>query len=221
MPRFGSLAIVLASALAASAQPAKDADRAAKWDKDVAAIEKRQSENPPAKGGIVFAGSSSIRLWDLSKSFPGWDATNSGFGGSEVRDSTLFADRLILKHEPRAIVFYAGDNDVANNRTPDQVRDDFKAFVAAVHKALPKTRIHFIAIKPSVARWKRYETIRKANSLVKEFTATDDRLGFIDIAPLMLGSDGQPRPELFVKDGLHLSAKGYELWTETVKKAAK
>jgi hypothetical protein len=214
MPRFGSLAIVLASALAASAQPAKDADRAAKWDKDVAAIEKRQSENPPAKGGIVFAGSSSIRLWDLSKSFPGWDATNSGFGGSEVRDSTLFADRLILKHEPRAIVFYAGDNDVANNRTPDQVRDDFKAFVAAVHKALPKTRIHFIAIKPSVARWKRYETIRKANSLVKEFTATDDRLGFIDIAPLMLGSDGQPRPELFVKDG-------YELWTETVKKAAK
>ena len=221
MPRFGSLAIVLSSALAASAQPAKDADRAAKWDKDVAAIEKRQSENPPAKGGIVFAGSSSIRLWDLSKSFPEWNATNSGFGGSEVRDSTLFADRLILKHEPRAIVFYAGDNDVANNRTPDQVRDDFKAFVAAVHKALPKTRIHFIAIKPSVARWKRYETIRKANSLVKEFTATDDRLGFIDIAPQMLGSDGQPRPELFVKDGLHLSAKGYELWTETVKKAAK
>ncbi|HVK07216.1 MAG TPA: GDSL-type esterase/lipase family protein [Gemmataceae bacterium] len=221
MPRFGSLAIVLSSALAASAQPAKDADRAAKWDKDVAAIEKRQSENPPAKGGIVFAGSSSIRLWDLSKSFPEWNATNSGFGGSEVRDSTLFADRLILKHEPRAIVFYAGDNDVANNRTPDQVRDDFKAFVAAVHKALPKTRIHFIAIKPSVARWKRYETIRKANSLVKEFTATDDRLGFIDIAPLMLGSDGQPRPELFVKDGLHLSAKGYEIWTETVKKAAK
>jgi lysophospholipase L1-like esterase len=221
MLRAWSLAFVLVCSFAVLAQPAKEADPAAKWEKEVVAIEKRQAEKPPAKGGIVFAGSSSIRLWDLAKSFPDWNATNSGFGGSEVRDSTRFADRLILKHEPRAIVFYAGDNDIAKNRTPEQVRDDFKAFVAAVHKALPKTRIHFIAVKPSIARWKRYETIQKANNLVKEFTATDDRLGFIDIAPPMLGTDGQPKPEMFVKDGLHLSAKGYEVWTEAVKKAMK
>jgi lysophospholipase L1-like esterase len=221
MRRVWSFAIVLVCSFAVLAQSAKEADRAAKWEKDVTAIEKRQAEKPTAKGEIVFAGSSSIRLWDLAKSFPDWNATNSGFGGSEVRDSTRFAERLILKHEPRAIVFYAGDNDIANNRTPEQVRDDFKAFVAAVHKALPKTRIHFIAIKPSIARWKRYETIQKANALVKEFTATDDRLGFIDIAPPMLGTDGQPKAEMFVKDGLHLSAKGYEVWTEAVKKAVK
>jgi lysophospholipase L1-like esterase len=221
MRRVWSFAIVLVCSFAVLAQPAKEADRAAKWEKDVTAIEKRQAEKPPAKGGIVFAGSSSIRLWDLARSFPDWNAANSGFGGSEVRDSTRFAERLILKHEPRAIVFYAGDNDIANNRTPEQVRDDFKAFAAAVHKALPKTRIHFIAIKPSIARWKRYETIRKANGLVKEFTATDDRLAFIDITPPMLGTDGQPKPEMFVKDGLHLSAKGYEVWTEAVKKVVK
>src|SRR5215218_3408937 len=150
--------LALVFTVIALAQPAKEADRAAKWEKEVAAIEKRQAEKPPAKGGIVFAGSSSVRLWDLAKSFPDWNATNSGFGGSDVRDSTLFADRLILRHGPRAVVFYAGDNDIANGRTPEQVRDDFKAFAAAIHKARPEARIHFIAIKPSIARWKRYET---------------------------------------------------------------
>lgn len=221
MLRVWSFAIVLACSIGVLAQPAKEADRAAKWEKEVAAIEKRQAEKPPVKDGIVFAGSSSVRLWDLAKSFPDWNPTNSGFGGSEVRDSTQFAKRIILKHEPRAVVFYAGDNDIANGRTPEQVRDDFKAFVVAVHTALPTTRIHFIAIKPSIARWKRYETIQKANALVKELTATDDRLGFIDIAPPMLGTDGQPKSEMFVKDGLHLSAKGYEAWTKLVKNAVK
>src|SRR5436305_14254960 len=98
--------LVVAVAVTALAQPAKDADRAAKWEKEVAAIEKRQAENPPTKGGIVFAGSSTVRLWDLKKAFPDWQATNSGFGGSEMRDVTRFADRLIVKHEPRAIVVY-------------------------------------------------------------------------------------------------------------------
>jgi hypothetical protein len=221
MPRASIVLACLVSSFAAFSQSPKTADRAAKWEKEVAAIEKRQSEKPPAKGEIVFAGSSSVRLWDLAKSFPDWKATNSGFGGSEIRDSTLFADRLILKNEPRAVVFYAGDNDIANGRTPEQVRDDFKAFTAAIHKAQPRARIHFIAIKPSIARWKKYEAIQKANALVKEYTTTDERLNFIDIAPPMLGPDGQPRAELFVNDGLHLSAKGYEVWTEAVKKAVK
>lgn len=216
MPRSLSVLAVLSWFPPAFAQ---GDDRAAKWETEIAAIEKRQTDKPPAKGGIVFAGSSSIRLWDVAKSFPDWNATNSGFGGSEIRDSTTFAGRLVLKHEPRAVVFYAGDNDIANGRTPEQVRDDFKAFVAGVHKTQPKVRIHFVAIKPSIARWKKYETIQKANALVKEWTTADDRLGFIDVALEMLGPDGQPKAELFVKDGLHLSPKGYEVWTGVVKKA--
>ena len=200
---------------------AQEADRAAKWEKEVAAIEKRQAENPPAKGGIVFAGSSTIRLWDLSKSFPDWNATNSGFGGSEIRDVTHFADRLVLKHEPRAIVFYGGDNDTKSGRSPEEVLADFRAFVAAAHKALPRARVYFIAIKPSPARWELFEVQAKANALVKEICSTDDRLGYIDIVPAMLGKDGKPRAELYVKDRLHLSPAGYEILAGAVKKAVK
>ena len=203
------------------AQPVKDEDRAAKWEKEVAAIEKRQTEKPPEKGGIVFAGSSTIRLWDLAKSFPDWKATNSGFGGSEIRDSTLFADRLILKHEPRAIVFYAGDNDVNSGRKPEQVLADFQVFAKHIHERLPKTRIYFLSIKSSVARWKQFETQSKANTLVKELCSKDERLIYVDTVAVTLGTDGQPKPEFFVKDGLHLSEEGYRAWSAVVRLAVK
>jgi hypothetical protein len=211
----------IALAIAALGQPRKDANRAAKWENEVAAIEKRQTENPPEKGGIVFAGSSTIRLWDLARSFPDWKATNSGFGGSEIRDVTHYADRLVFKHDPRAIIFYAGDNDINSGRTPDQVLADFRAFVEATHKTLPKTHVYFVVIKPSPARWKQYETQTKANALVKDFCAKDDRLTYVDVVPLLLGKDGKPREELYAKDRLHLSPAGYEILAEAVKKAVK
>jgi lysophospholipase L1-like esterase len=215
---FITFAIVVSISLG---QPAKDEDRAAKWEKEIAAIEKRQAEKPPEKGGIVFAGSSTIRLWDLSKSFPDWKVTNSGFGGSEIRDSTIFADRLILKHEPRAIVFYAGDNDISGSRKPEQVLADFQAFAKHVHEKLPKSRIYFLSIKSSIARWKQFETQSKANALVKELCTKDERLIYVDMVTVTLGSDGQPKPEFFVKDGLHLSEEGYRAWTGAVKLVVK
>ena len=105
----------------------------------------------------AFAGSSSVRLWDLKKSFPDLNAVNLGFGGSQIPDSTHFAPRLLFPLEPKAVVFYAGDNDLAAGRTPTQVRDDFRAFVKAVHGRLPKARVLFVAVKPSIKRWELFD----------------------------------------------------------------
>ena len=190
-----------------------------KWEKEIAGIEKRLKDAPPKPGGAVFAGSSSIRLWDLKKSFPDRGFTNVGFGGSEVRDSTAFAARIILPYEPSAIVFYAGDNDIANKRTPQRVADDFVEFAKAIHAKLPKCRILFVAIKPSPSRWAFYENQTKANALVQVAIQKDERLAYVDVVTPMLGKDGEPTAELFQKDRLHLNAKGYELWTTAVAKA--
>lgn len=193
------------------------ADRAAKWEKEVAAIEKRLAADPPKPGGVVFAGSSSIRLWDLKKSFPDAGYVNVGFGGSEVRDCTHFAGRLVNRHKPRAVVFYAGDNDLNSGRTAEQVRDDFKAFVTAV----PGARIVFVAVKPSPKRWAIFDKQEEANRLVKAVCDADPRLTYLDVVSPMLGSDGKPKPELFVKDELHLSPAGYAVWAPLVKAALK
>jgi lysophospholipase L1-like esterase len=188
-----------------------------RWEKTIATFEELDKVNPPPRNAILFAGSSSIRMWDLKKSFPALDVINRGFGGSQIADSVHFAPRLILKHEPRLVVFYAGDNDIAAGKKPEQVLEDFQALVKAIHKELPKTRVAFLSIKPSLARWKHVETQRKANALIEDFCKQDERLLYEDMGKSLLGDDGKPRDDLFAKDGLHLNAKGYEVWTAVLK----
>jgi len=201
------------------APPPRVVDPFARWEKNIVAIEKRLSASPPKSGAVFFAGSSSIVLWDLKKSFPGMDYVNVGFGGSVIRDSTHYTPRIITPYKPGTIVFYAGDNDIAQNRPAEQVLSDFRDFVAAARNRNPDCRVLYIPVKPSLARWKRFDVQTRANALVRDYCAKGEHLGYIDIVPLMLRSDGTPHPDLFVKDGLHLSPKGYEIWAAEVKKA--
>jgi lysophospholipase L1-like esterase len=196
---------------------AEDAGKSARWEKAIAAFEDKDKESPPPHKGVVFVGSSSIRFWNLGKSFPGVDAINRGFGGSQLADSVHFAPRIVLPYEPRTVVLYAGDNDLAAGKTPEQVAADFAEFAKVIHAKLPKTRIVYLSIKPSIARWKIVDQGKKANELIAEKCKSDDRLTFLDVGTPILGPDGKPREELFQKDGLHLNAKGYELWTGLVK----
>jgi lysophospholipase L1-like esterase len=208
------VAAVLSAAVYGQPPAAAQADR---WAKEMAEFEQQDQQSPPAPGGIVFVGSSSIRLWDLRKSFPGLPAINRGFGGSQIVDSVNHVDLLVLRHKPRIVVFYAGDNDLAGGKTPAAVLGDFKTFVSKIHAVLPQTRIAFIGIKPSIQRWKLIETVRAANAGIRAYCQDDERLGFVDVDGPMLGWDEKPRKDLLVEDGLHLTPKGYELWTTLVR----
>src|SRR5207253_7881931 len=138
---FTAGVVLVAAGLSLPPSRADDQPDFSRWEKAVAALEQQDKDKPPPKHAIVFAGSSSIRLWDLKKSFPNLDVINRGFGGSQIADSVHFAPRLVTKLAPRLVVFYAGDNDLAFGKTPEQVAADFQAFVRAVHKDSPKTKI--------------------------------------------------------------------------------
>jgi lysophospholipase L1-like esterase len=187
------------------------------WKAAIEKFEAEDAKNPPPQGAVVFVGSSSVRLWNLAKSFPDLAAINRGFGGSQICHSTHYADQLVVKHQPRMVVLYAGDNDVAAGKSPEQVHGDFRAFVAKVRKGLPETPIVFVAIKPSIARWKMAETMQAANRLIAADCEKDETLRFLDVWTPMLGDDGRPRKELFRQDGLHLNDAGYELWNELLR----
>lgn len=191
---------------------------ASKWEKDIAAFEASDKTNAPPTNAILFVGSSSIRLWKtLAKDFSAFPVINRGFGGSQMADTLEFADRIVLPYRPRQIVVYAGDNDLAAKKTPEQVADDFKAFVKKVHAVLPQTSIGYIAVKPSPSRWHLADKGRATNKLIADFAKTDARLAFLDIWTPMLGPDAKPREDLFVKDKLHLNEAGYAVWTEVVR----
>ena len=170
------------------------------------------------KASAVFVGSSSIRFWDLEKWFPKQEPTplNRGFGGSEIRDSIVHLDRVVLRHRPRVVVLYAGDNDIAGGKSAETVVADFEEFVAKTRSGLPDVRLAYVAIKPSLARWKLASEMQQANERIEATCAKDNQLTFVDIWGPMLGDDGRPRPELFRSDGLHLNAEGYALWTKLV-----
>ncbi|MCL4192623.1 MAG: hypothetical protein KJZ87_12905 [Thermoguttaceae bacterium] len=193
---------------------AATADR---WESDIAAYEAMDRKSPPVQDGIVFIGSSSVRLWDVRKSFPDLPVVNRGFGGSQLADSVRYADRILIPYRPKTVVLYAGDNDLAAGKSPEQVLADYKAFAAKVHGALPDTQIVYVAVKPSPKRWALIEKIRETNRLIRAAAEQDPRQVFVDVEKPMLTAEGQPRAELYRPDELHLNDEGYKLWTELVR----
>ncbi len=204
---------VLAGAVVATALASSEA---APWENEIRAFEAKDRAAPPPRNGIVFVGSSSIVMWDLAASFPGLPVINRGFGGSQLADSTLYAGRIVIPYKPRLVVLYAGDNDIAANRSPEQVAKDFGGFVRVVQAGLPDARIIFLSIKPSPQRWALYPKVQKANALIQARIRKGKRMKYVDVGTGLLGRDGTPRPELFQADGLHLNADGYRTWTEVV-----
>lgn len=210
--------LTLSHARAATTKPAAGpSTRPAGFEKEIEAFEAADAKKAPPQGAVLFLGSSSIRKWTtLADDFPGIQVINRGFGGSTIPDSTKYASRIVIPYKPRIIVFYAGDNDIAAGHKPERVLSDFKTFVATVRPALPKTRILFIAIKPSPSRVKLLDQGTKANRLIREYIATDPTLGYVDIVTPMLDGEGKPRAELFLADRLHMNHKGYALWTSII-----
>ncbi|APP79550.1 SGNH/GDSL hydrolase family protein [Xanthomonas hortorum pv. vitians] len=189
----------------------------AAWENDMQRFADSDAQQRPPKHGIVFVGSSSIRFWDtLAQDFPGKPVINRGFGGSEVRDSTWYADRIVLPYAPRQVVLYAGDNDLNSGRTPEQVRDDVLAFVTRIRRDLPKARISYLSIKPSPSRAHLLPAIVTANRLIKDALAPLPRVDYVDVYTPMLDASGKPRPELFREDMLHMTADGYAIWRKAV-----
>jgi len=163
---------------------------------------------------VLFVGSSSIRMWEsLARDFPDVKVINRGFGGSEIRDSTWYADRIVLPYKPETVVLYAGDNDIASGRTPQQLHDDFVAFADLIHRRLPTTRLIYISTKPSPSRAHLLDAQRQANALIKAESARRNFV-YIDVFTPMLDAAGQPREDLFLADRLHMNPAGYAIWRE-------
>ncbi len=188
-----------------------------KWAKELRAFEASDATQPPPSQPIVFTGSSSIRLWkDLTTDFAGYPVINRGFGGSELSDVNQFFERLIGQYQPKQIVIYCGGNDLNSGKSVEQVVADFKAFHARVRAELPKTRLAYISIALNPARWSQRDRVIQANAAIAAVLAEDPRSVFLNVVPDMLGPDGQPKPDIFVADKLHMNRKGYELWKPRV-----
>ena len=189
-----------------------------RFEDEILAFEAADRKARPSPGRVLFVGSSSIRLWGtLEKDMAGVPVLNRGFGGSWLADSVRLVDRIVLPYRPRAIVVFAGTNDLQDGKSPEAVAESYREFVRLARAGLPNVPIAYIAISPAPSRWNLKDKMWRTNALIRAFSADTPGLRFIDTWPLMLDANGEPRPELYVGDRLHLNAEGYRLWTGAIR----
>ena len=187
------------------------------FEETINGFEQQDASISSPQGLILFLGSSSIRGWNVKDSFPDLPTLNRGFGGSQYFEIAFYLERILKAHRPKAIVLYAGDNDIASGKSPEWVLADFQQVVSRIRQLLPETKLVILSPKPSIARWDSYPKMKRFTELASDWVRRDSMLTMVDTAKLLLDSDGNPRKNLYVKDGLHLSKEGYRVWSEAIR----
>lgn len=192
--------------------------RAARWSAEFAAFANDDAQHPARRGAVVFVGSSSIRLWDgLEAQFERFTTVvKRGFGGSTMADCAENVERLVLAYEPRTVVLYAGENDLAEGAAPVEVVARLQRFTEQVRAAQPAAHIAYVSIKPSPSRASLLPVIRETNERIRAYVGSVPNAQYVDVHSAMLAADGSPRADLFGADRLHMNAAGYALWRREI-----
>jgi lysophospholipase L1-like esterase len=175
--------------------------------------------NPPPFHAILFVGSSSFYFWtDVSSYFPGYTIINRGFGGSSLPDLIRYANDIIMPYQPKQIVIYCGDNDLAMSDavTADTVFERFKVLFEMIRASLPGENILYVSIKPSPSRARLKEKMEQANLLIQTYISIQQHAAFADVYHKMLNPDGSIMTDIFKEDNLHMNAKGYAIWQKVI-----
>src|SRR4030042_3762055 len=190
------------------------------WENEIEKFEQLDISKSYPSDAILFAGSSSIRLWStIGKDMLPYNVIQRGYGGAKLSDFVVYADRIIYPHPCRAIVIFIA-NDIAgndNDKSPLEVSQLFKKVLYIIHRKFSDTPVFWISITPTPARWKVWPEIKEANEMIKEICAKHKNTYFVETEKYFLTSSGIPRNQLFVADRLHLNADGYAIWAEIIR----
>jgi lysophospholipase L1-like esterase len=148
--------------------------------------------------------------------FPGYNVLNRGIGGSSLPDLIRYAEDIIFPYQPKQIVIYCGENDIASGKDSKEVSETFKTLFRMIRKQMPGVPITFISMKPSPSREKYFPLIRQANQIIKNFLWQQSNVFYVDVYTRMLDTTGKPNRSLFVEDMLHMNKEGYKIWQETL-----
>jgi lysophospholipase L1-like esterase len=184
---------------------------------EIETFKKADSLQMPLKNGILFVGSSSLRMWkDLETTYKTYNSINRGFGGSNLEQAIYYADDIIFPYQPKQIVIYSGENDIAEGTSPEITFDRFKILFKLIRKKLPEVFISYISVKPSVSREKWMPQMIYTNELIKSYLSAQAKTSFIDVYHPMLQPNGKPMNDIFLADNLHMNSKGYEIWKKAI-----
>lgn len=169
-------------------------------------------------GSTLFTGSSTIRMWNnLQETFPTENLINTGFGGSKASDLERYLFPLVIKFEPSKVFIYEGDNDLWADVPVSEILQSLDNMVTRIHLVNPNVKVFLIGAKPSPSRWTKKDNYLIFNQMLKEYCQTKEEVEFVDTWKALTDTTGNPRPELYIQDMLHLNSEGYKVWAEIFK----
>ena len=190
------------------------------FDNEIREFKHQDSLSFPKPNGILFIGSSSIRLWsDLEQRFLGKPIIKRGVGGCELWQLVdYYTPYILFPYHPKKIFIYAGENDIAGGKTASFVAEEFAKLWTMIHTRLPGAEIYFMSVKASPVRAKYYTEVYKANDLIKAYLKDKPLSHFVDLVKVIY-KPGTTLPDssLFKGDYLHLNTKGYDKWENVLK----
>lgn len=187
--------------------------------KEIQEFKKTDETNGIPRKPILFVGSSSFTYWqDVNDYFPGKKIINRGFGGSRLLDLNNYSDELLNPYNPRQIIIYCGENDIATDYpTTAEVLERFKIFFGKIRQKYPKVPVAYVSIKYSPSRQEFWPQMKELNEAIESYLKTQKKAKFIDITKVMNDQNGNVRTDIFLEDMLHMKPEGYRLWTEVMK----
>ena len=152
-------------------------------------------------------------MWrSLSEISLGQEVLNTGFGGSKASDLERYLYPLVLKFDPKQVFIYEGDNDLWADVVPEEILASLDRIITLIQLAAPNTEIYLIGAKPSPSRWSKKDLYLYFNQQLEKYSQRKEGVSFIDTWVSLTDSEGNARPELYIKDQLHLNEDGYILW---------
>ncbi|MGH6763730.1 MAG: GDSL-type esterase/lipase family protein [Phyllobacterium sp.] len=168
---------------------------------------------------IAFYGSSSFRLWSsMTEDLGSLNAVNLGFGGGTILSALHYMDRLLTPLDPRKVVLYFGENDIASDGLTGRTAfAHFEDLHARISQALPGVEVFVLSIKHSPARWIYAEQFELFNQFTRDWCATRDDTTWIDVGAGFLGENKLPMSKYFLPDSIHLNSAGYGVWATALR----
>jgi hypothetical protein len=215
-----TLLIILVSLSCAPLSKYRELPEVKAWESDIEKFEQLDVTKSYPSDAILFAGSSSIRLWStIGKDMMPYNVIQRGYGGAKLSDFAVYVDRIIYPHPCKAIVIFIA-NDISgneNDKSPLEVSQLFRKTLYIIRRKFTDTPVFWISVTPTPSRWAVWPEIKEANGMIKEICESHRNTYFIDTEKYFLNSSGLPRSEFFIDDKLHLNTEGYKIWSGIIR----
>ncbi len=163
---------------------------------------------------ILFIGHSLIEFFGWQERFPSHKVASLGAAGETVEGLLARVDNIVKEHHSADLIFLmTGLNNVAMDDF--KFFDSYKRILEKLSAAYPGAQIFVNSLLPTLLEFIPDKWIQDVNiSLVK--LARDAGAVFLDVYRHFVDEEGNASKDLFLDDGVHLSNKGYAVWSKVL-----